>query len=487
MVIEDDEEITGKIKKCLEDNSFNVYILNDGIEAVETVKDYEPDLVMLDWLLPGKSGIEICNELRKIPSTSSIPILMLSSRGEDFEKVMGLDNGADDYLAKPFNDLELIARIKALLRRIRPIFSETKLKHGSIEIDSKVHKAYYHKMELKLSPIEFQLLQIFLEKPEEIIPKSTIINKIWGAKVYVEERTIDVHIARLRKAISRVSKEKVDHIKTVRSVGYILKSADLHNSHMTTVSVVNAFSDCLESGNLAAVYISDDLPSSYEMQKIATKNNLSETAFLKNINKNQYHIRWFTPNSEAPICIHATLGAAHCLYENNLVNSNDTIEFISLNNKFMASKTFNWINLNAPSIEIMAIQSNKLIDEILKNCNAKYLGLSGNILFVELKDKNEVKNFIPNLNLILKLPYRALLITSRDEQFDFISRYFAPSVGIDEDPVCGSAHCRLIPYWSKKLDKTNMMAYQASKRGGIIKCQNLKNNVIISGKTITVS
>ncbi len=256
---------------------------------------------------------------------------------------------------------------------------------------------------------------------------------------------------------------------------------------MIANSIVNAFSDSISSGNPAAVYIVDDFPSSDEMQKIATKNNLSETAFLKNINKNQYQIRWFTPNSEAPICIHANLASAHCLYENDLVNYDDSIEFLNLNNKFIASKTLDWINLNAPSIEIKAIQSNKLINEILKNCNVEYLGLSENILFAELKDKNEVRNFNPNLNLILKLPYRALLITSRDDEYDFISRYFAPSVGIDEDPVCGSAHCRLIPYWAKKLGKNNMIAYQASKRGGVIKCQNLKDKVIISGKTITVS
>jgi predicted PhzF superfamily epimerase YddE/YHI9 len=256
---------------------------------------------------------------------------------------------------------------------------------------------------------------------------------------------------------------------------------------MITNSIVNAFSDSISSGNPAAVYIVDAFPSSDEMQKIAIKNNLSETAFLKNINNNQYQIRWFTPNSEAPICIHATLASAHCLYEKNIVNDDDSIEFLNLNNKFVASKTFSWINLNVPSIEIRIIKPNKLINEILKNCNVEYLGLSENILFVELKDKNEVKNFIPNLNLILKLPYRALLITSKDDEYDFISRYFAPSVGIDEDPVCGSAHCRLIPYWSKKLDKDSMMAYQASKRGGVIKCQNLTDKVIISGKTITVS
>ena len=251
--------------------------------------------------------------------------------------------------------------------------------------------------------------------------------------------------------------------------------------------VVSAFSNSVESGNLAAVYIMDKLPSLSYMQSIATKNNLSETAFVKNISQNQYQIRWFTPNSEAPICVHATMASAHILYENNLINPNSNIEFFNSNNKYTASKTINWINLNFPSITVKQTQPNRIEDEILKNCNVQFLGVSENILFAELKDKSEIINFIPNLNLILKLPYRALLITSRDQEFDFISRYFAPIVGIDEDPVCGSAHCRLIPYWSKKLKKDKMIAYQASKRGGIIKCQNLRDRVLISGQAITVS
>ena len=229
LVIEDDIEISCKIKKCLEENHFNINVLNDGIEVTETVKETEPDLIILDWLLPGKSGIEICAELRKTQSTLSIPILMLSSRGEDFEKVVGLDNGADDYLTKPFNDQELIARIKALLRRVRPIFSEAKLTYGYIEVDPKIHKASCYNQEIKLSPIEFQILQILLESPEKVISKSTIINKIWGTKVYVEDRTIDVHITRLRKAIARASNNQLEPIKTVRSVGYILElSKDLN-------------------------------------------------------------------------------------------------------------------------------------------------------------------------------------------------------------------------------------------------------------------
>eukprot|EP00919_Chromeraceae_sp_WS-2016_P053184 GHVR01126321.1.p1 GENE.GHVR01126321.1~~GHVR01126321.1.p1 ORF type:complete len:234 (+),score=26.10 GHVR01126321.1:83-784(+) len=224
LVIDDEPKVSYTIKKYLEQNDFAVTILNDGIEAVEIIKKCEPDLVILDWLLPGKSGIEICADLRKTPTTSKIPILMLSSRSENFEKVTGLDNGADDYIAKPFNSLELIARIKALLRRTRPIFSNTKLIYDDLEINPKNYKAYKNKIELKLAPIEFQLLQIFLESPEKIISKSTLMNKIWGPEIYVEDRTIDVHITRLRKALSRSSNTQFELIKTIRSVGYILKS-----------------------------------------------------------------------------------------------------------------------------------------------------------------------------------------------------------------------------------------------------------------------
>jgi two-component system phosphate regulon response regulator PhoB len=224
LVIEDEHEISYTIKNYLEQENFTVTVLSDGIDAIEIITKCEPDLIVLDWLLPGKSGIEICADLRKTPNTAKIPILMLSSRGENFEKVVGLDNGADDYISKPFNSSELVARIKALLRRARPIFSNTKLTYAGIEIDPENHKAYDGKIGLKLAPIEFQILQIFLETPEKIISKKTLMNKIWGAKVYVEERTVDVHITRLRKVISKANHTKFELIKTVRSVGYILKS-----------------------------------------------------------------------------------------------------------------------------------------------------------------------------------------------------------------------------------------------------------------------
>ena len=230
LVIEDEPEISYTIKQYLEQKDFTVIILSDGIEAVETIKKHEPDLIILDWLLPGKSGLEICADLRKTPATSTIPILMLSSRNEDFEKVTGLNIGADDYIAKPFNNSELVARINALLRRARPLFSKENLVYGDIKIDHEKYKAYKNNVELKLAPIEFQFLQFFLENPEKIISKKTLMNKIWGAKTFVEERTVDVHITRLRKSISRSSNTKFEAIKTIRSVGYVLNYNEIDDN-----------------------------------------------------------------------------------------------------------------------------------------------------------------------------------------------------------------------------------------------------------------
>jgi PhzF family phenazine biosynthesis protein len=249
--------------------------------------------------------------------------------------------------------------------------------------------------------------------------------------------------------------------------------------------LVNAFSDKTNSGNPAGVCIVDDFPEIEAMQEIATRINISETAFVKRLDINNYYIRWFTPVSEAPICIHATLASAHVLYKNNLVDKNAEITFHNVQKEFLVFQKDGWINVNAPSISIAPQGLNNTISSILQGYDVNYVGLSQNILFVEFAHSNQIRKFIPKLTLIKSLPYRALLITSRDEEYDFISRYFAPSVGIDEDPVCGSGHCRLIPYWSEKLNKDSMVAYQASERGGIIKCKNLKNRVIISGQAVT--
>ena len=252
-----------------------------------------------------------------------------------------------------------------------------------------------------------------------------------------------------------------------------------------TTRLVNAFTNQKDHGNPAAVCIVDNFPNFIEMQKIATKNNLSETSFVKRKTNNDFDIRWFTPISEAPICVHATLASAHILYEDEIIPRNQGISFFNGKNKFTAHINSRWIDLNFPSIKVVHSSSNKIIHQILKNVTTIYLGVSENILFVELKNENEVISFVPNLELISSLPHRALLITSKSIKYDFVSRYFAPSVGINEDPVCGSAHCRLIPYWSTKLKKNKMIAYQVSKRGGIIQCTNLGHRLIISGQAIT--
>ena len=250
------------------------------------------------------------------------------------------------------------------------------------------------------------------------------------------------------------------------------------------VKFVNAFTKSVDQGNPAVVYIVDNFPSSQKMQSLSTKHNVSETVFIKNVFQNDFKIRWFTPISEAPICGHATLASAHILYHYNLVTKEYPINFIHYKSIYSVDKSNNWINLHFPKIDIKRISSNLTIDQIFQNYNQLYLGVSDNIILVELKNASEIEHFVPNFNLISLLPYRALLITSKHEYYDFISRYFAPSVGINEDPVCGSAHCRLIPYWAKKLHKSKMIAYQASKRGGIVKCQNFNDRVIISGQAI---
>ena len=249
---------------------------------------------------------------------------------------------------------------------------------------------------------------------------------------------------------------------------------------------VTAFSDNVNSGNPAAVYLIDRFLKDEVMQELSAKINLSETAFVKKLSLNNYHIRWFTPTSEAPMCGHATLASTHVLYENMLVRKNAKIKFFNNRKSFIVFQESDWICMNFPSFKLKAKALDKTLSSILQGYTISYIGISQNILFVELLHSHEVQTFIPKLDLIASLPYRALLITSKDDQYDFISRYFAPSVGIPEDPVCGSAHCRLIPYWSQKLKKDSMIAYQASERGGVIKCENLKNGVIISGQAVTL-
>jgi two-component system, OmpR family, phosphate regulon response regulator PhoB len=176
--------------------------------------------VLLDWMLPLVSGIEVCRQLRRHPETRAIPIVMLTARGEEGDKLRGLDSGADDYVTKPFSPSELIARIRAVLRRARPVPADEMLRYQDISLDLAAHRVRRNGRELHLGPTEFRLLRFLLENPGRVFSREQLLDRVWGRDVYVEPRTVDVHIRRLRKAIN--GPRERDLIRTVRSAGYAL-------------------------------------------------------------------------------------------------------------------------------------------------------------------------------------------------------------------------------------------------------------------------
>jgi predicted PhzF superfamily epimerase YddE/YHI9 len=254
---------------------------------------------------------------------------------------------------------------------------------------------------------------------------------------------------------------------------------------MQKLWIVDAFTNVPFKGNPAGVVIVKEFPQNSYMQNIAFELGLSETAFVKPLREKQYHIRWFTPLSEAPLCGHATIGSTHVLMEEGLENQQAEITFESMGGILKASKTGNWYNLDFPAFPIKPIDYS---DEIRRVADVaeNFIGWSQNCIFLEMQSEQDLVKLVPNLDALKKIDCRALIVTAKSKNYDFVSRYFAPSVGIDEDPVCASAHCRLIPYWASKLGKDEMVAYQASKRSGIIKCKNLGNRVLISGEAVTV-
>lgn len=226
LIVEDDVSISNVMSYNLKKEGYTVNVVNDGALAVLQVKDEKPDLVLLDWMLPGKSGIEICSALRNDPETTNTPIIMISSKSDNLDKVTGLERGADDYLTKPVSAIELIARIKAVLRRIRPAFANKKMQFEGLVVDLGLHKATINDREIKLSPIEFQILQLMMENPDRVLSRTTLIDKIWGMDVDVDERTIDVHMTRIRKAIyDNAENQRHPIVKSLRNIGYKLCSA----------------------------------------------------------------------------------------------------------------------------------------------------------------------------------------------------------------------------------------------------------------------
>lgn len=220
LVIEDDPSLTELIKYNLEQESYAVKIEMDGEEGLLTAQTELPDLILLDWMLPNLSGIEVCRRLRRGKSTKSIPIIMLTARSEENERIRGLDTGADDYITKPFSPKELVARIKAILRRIRPAFSEETLEYAGIVMDLSYRKIKRDGESIHLGPTEFNILKFFMENPRRVFSREQLLDMVWGNDIYVEARTVDVHIRRLRKALNEAGKPNI--IRTVRSAGYSL-------------------------------------------------------------------------------------------------------------------------------------------------------------------------------------------------------------------------------------------------------------------------
>jgi two-component system, OmpR family, phosphate regulon response regulator PhoB len=220
LVVEDEEPLATLLQYNLEAEGFRVAIASRGDEAEMAVSEDPPDLIILDWMLPGISGIELCRRLRAGKFARSIPILMLTARGGEQDRIRGLTTGADDYVVKPFSVPELMARVKAILRRANPERLSQTLEVEDIELDREAYRVTRNGREVRLGPTEFKLLEFMMESPGRVFTRTQLLDGVWGRDVYVDERTVDVHIGRLRKAINR-GKEK-DPIRTVRGAGYAL-------------------------------------------------------------------------------------------------------------------------------------------------------------------------------------------------------------------------------------------------------------------------
>ena len=218
LVVEDEDALATLLQYNLEKEGYTVSVAGDGEDALIQAEEITPDLVLVDWMLPKVSGIEVCRRLRGRQETANVPIIMLTARGEEPDRVRGLDTGADDYVVKPFSMTELFARIRAVLRRIRPGLAEDVIQAGDISMDRVAHRVSRADREIHLGPTEFRLLDYLMQHPGRVFSREQLLDAVWGSDVYVEARTVDVHVGRLRKALNR--KEEIDPIRTVRSAGY---------------------------------------------------------------------------------------------------------------------------------------------------------------------------------------------------------------------------------------------------------------------------
>ncbi len=221
LVVEDEDALSTLLHYNFEKEGYEVALATDGEEALTSVSERLPDVIVLDWMLPKVSGIEVCRRLRQRPESRNVPIIMLTARGEESDRIRGLDTGADDYVVKPFAMSELTARIRAVLRRLRPGLAEDTIRCGDLSVDRVSHRVKRADHEIHLGPTEFRLLDYLMQHPGRVFSREQLLDVVWGTDVYVEARTVDVHIGRLRKAINRDAPGP-DPIRTVRSAGYSL-------------------------------------------------------------------------------------------------------------------------------------------------------------------------------------------------------------------------------------------------------------------------
>jgi PhzF family phenazine biosynthesis protein len=251
--------------------------------------------------------------------------------------------------------------------------------------------------------------------------------------------------------------------------------------------IVDVFAKAPFLGNPAGVVICDNFPKEEIMIHTAQKLNCANTAFVKRIKQNHFQIKWYTVTSEAPLCGHATLGSTHILKQLNMIDHKSVVKFESMSGDLFATAKENLYELNFPAFVLTDTKLPELFNEII-DVEYVYSGFGRNCYFIELKSFGDLKKVTVDLDILKNhIDARALILTAQHPEYDFASRYFAPRVGIMEDPVCVSSHCLLIPYWASKLNKTTMIAITASERGGYLHCKlDLNNRVLISGEAVTI-
>ncbi len=254
------------------------------------------------------------------------------------------------------------------------------------------------------------------------------------------------------------------------------------------ISVVDAFTDTPFHGNPAAVCVLSEQKPDEWMQQLAMEMNLPETAFLRRLENGNYTLRWFTPTTEVDLCGHATLAAAHILWEEGLHPASEPIEFDTKSGALFATRDGDWIVLDFPTEAAELCEAPVGLLQALHHAKTRFVGRNRLDYLVELEDESLVHSLAPDMNVLLRIEARGLIVTAvaKDATFDFVSRYFAPRIGVNEDPVTGSTHTALAPYWAAKLGKTSLMAFQASRRGGVLKVEARAERVGIAGQAVTV-